>query len=582
MKIFNAILFCFFSMSLWSQQIPAELVPEFTDCEVCYKENQTSQQQVSYSGTCPIVSNDGRLYDSKFMPTSTQSIINVRVNFIFLQREDGTGNFQEDNPEDQALINDFITEMNTTYSNMSNPNSLSCYTGTDFISDARIRFVVNRVYIRDNYGWNNRHDDRTRSMCPDYSNWYLNYLDNQIVSNPNISRGINVYFTEDSINYRNYVELQNTTSYNGVPYACSQFPSLTNFLQTSKLHMPDTYSKYWHMKNKVPAQYHYTSWIPEVRSWEVSGVGRNLAHELGHSLWLYHTSPYYNSGGCLYSIMNPSGSSPRNYLPPPEIGRMHAALSLTNLRTFVPSDTYTGVKQISTIEAWNNIRLYQSLDITSSGQMTFQCDVTMPSQSYINVSGMLTIANSTIHSIQNDWGGIVVKSGGLLVLNSTTVSDYNITVESGGTIQIKGSLSVTGNHNINVLGGGYICIENGTSIQLSDYNSLIKINEGALNGVNPTLAIQSNCVSSPTTISITGSGLIIDYGQDIYIQNENINTNRFIGGKNIFIGNHVTTSKTQGDVIINNGANVVFDGKTVTFDNGFECTSGSTFEQKNH
>ena len=113
-------------------------------------------------------------------------------------------------------------------------------------------------------------------------------------------------------------------------------------------------------------------------------------------------------------------------------------------------------------------------------------------------------------------------------------------------------------------------------------NSLIKINEGALNGVNPSLSVLSSCISNPTDIIISGNGSIIDYSQDVYIQNQTISSNKYIGGKNIFVGNHVTTSQTAGDVLINNSANVIFDCKNIVFDPGFECAFGSTYEVKNH
>lgn len=58
-----------------------------------------------------------------------------------------------------------------------------------------------------------------------------------------------------------------------------------------------------------------------------------------------------------------------------------------------------------------------------------------------------------------------------------------------------------------------------------------------------------------------------------------ISSNRFIGGRNIYVGNSVTASKPQGDVVIKNGAYVIFDATgEVVFDKGFECEAGSTFE----
>ncbi|MEI6752965.1 MAG: hypothetical protein WCK78_07335 [Paludibacter sp.] len=228
------------------------------------------------------------------------------------------------------------------------------------------------------------------------------------------------------------------------------------------------------------------------------------------------------------------------------------------------------------------MRLYSGLNITSTGDMTFPCNMTMPYQANIQVLGRFTVDNSIIKSIQNDWGGITVKSGGLLVLNGTTISDYNITVEAGGSLIIKGSLVMSGNHAITVQSGGYLCVETGTTVQLTDYNSVIKIGEGSLNGVNPALSISSSCISNPSAIIPSGNGAIADFNQDMYIQNLTISASRYIGGKNIYVGNHVTTGQTAGDVKINSGANVIFDCKTTTFDAGFECVQGSSYEVKNH
>ena len=93
---------------------------------------------------------------------------------------------------------------------------------------------------------------------------------------------------------------------------------------------------------------------------------------------------------------------------------------------------------------------------------------------------------------------------------------------------------------------------------------------------NPALFGSSSCLSSGAH---SGAGSIIDYSQDVYIQNETISTNRYIGGRNIYVGSNVTTTKPQGNVIINNNANVIFDAaEKVVFDAGFKCTLGASYK----
>ncbi|MEI6755365.1 MAG: hypothetical protein WCK78_19675 [Paludibacter sp.] len=356
MKKIYLTVFYLLSLYLNAQQIPTNLLSDFVDYGTCSNSTNSSSQQVIYSGNCLQVADYGKLLGTKFKPSTSQSIIFIRLNLIFLQRADGTGNFQENNSEQMSLIDDAIIDMNRIYANLANPNDMACYSGTDFISDTRIQFIANKIFVKDNYGWNNCHD-HNGTKCPS-SPWYLDYLDNQIVLNSNILRGINVYFTEDSIKYKHYVEIKDS-AFKGAGYACSQFPSTINYSGSSKIHMPDKYTKYLHMINDVPIEFNQP-WIPNIRYWELNGIAVQLAHEIGHSLSLFHPDDpavyllFYPSTYCYSSLMNMAWGPPHNYLPPTEIGRMHAALSYSNLRTFVPTDAYTGVKDISTTETWNN------------------------------------------------------------------------------------------------------------------------------------------------------------------------------------------------------------------------------------
>jgi len=194
--------------------------------------------------------------------------------------------------------------------------------------------------------------------------------------------------------------------------------------------------------------------------------------------------------------------------------------------------------------------------------------------------------NASIIPIQiKDKSAILLKDKSSFIMNTLstmTIQDETIiTIESGATLQIKAgaNLNILGSGKIVVKAGGYICVEPGANINLQDYKSVIIMEEGAIYGANPLLFTSPSCSGS---ITKTGNGAIADFNQDVYIQNLTINASRYIGGKNIYIGNHVDTNHTYGDVQINNGANVIFDCKNVTFDAGFECALGSSFEVKNH
>jgi len=176
--------------------------------------------------------------------------------------------------------------------------------------------------------------------------------------------------------------------------------------------------------------------------------------------------------------------------------------------------------------------------------------------------GSLFKANSesTIHLKNNST--LVAENGSEVELDGA-----NLIVESGATLHIKSgaTLRIKNGGNVDVKSGGYLCIEQGAIVILQDYNSVIKMRQDATN--------------SCSAITYSGNGSIIDYSQDVYIQNETITTNRYIGGKNIYVGSNVTNTKPQGNVVITGGAHVIFDaaGKVI-FDTGFKCALGSSFE----
>ncbi|MDR1973898.1 MAG: hypothetical protein LBQ31_04395 [Bacteroidales bacterium] len=526
-------------------------------------------------------------YRVDFEPSSEQPIIYVRLNLVFLQRTDGTGGFHEDSIEHQSLIDDGITALNNAYSSLQDPGDSSCYKGNDFIGDTRIRFLSNKIYVKNNYWWNNGisrcpspTNQNCSSLCPNYNGWHLDSLDQIIVNDTTIPRGINIYFTQDSFNYNHMVEIRDSLNLLNHGVACSEFPNRNVHNHTSQLHMPDMYSTYWWFRN-VFCPTEGISWENETRNgWYVPYLlGKNLAHEIGHSLSLTHEGDFYDKNGCNDAVMYTSVGTgkngvqhERNYIPPPEIGEMYLGFSFANLRSFIPDNTYLGVKTISKTNYTMpyNMRLYHSLRIIDTASLTITKNITMPSDAEVEVYGRLIINNANITSIGDNWKGIRVKNNGYLEITSGNISDYNISVENGGRIVFNSGVVVSGDHSITIDSGGYLCLKN--PITLTDFNSRLKISDGVHWGV-PGL---TSCGSSTSSIAI-GNGVVVYTDRDVYIQNETINTNRYIGGRKIYVGQSVTTTIPYGDVSITNGANVVFEGQEIIFSSGFLSETGATF-----
>ena len=174
----------------------------------------------------------------------------------------------------------------------------------------------------------------------------------------------------------------------------------------------------------------------------------------------------------------------------------------------------------------------------------------------------------------------VLESGSLLEISA----DAKFVVKSGCTLKINhgANLLIRGAGRIEVESGGFICIENGANITLQDGLSVILLRTGYQLGVNTNVIPNpGTCISNLDAIAFSGNGSINTFSQDTYVQNETFTIDKYITGNNIFVGRAVTTSKPQGDVIINNGVKVIFEAtQNVNFEVGYEVKIGGSSETK--
>jgi len=306
-----------------------------------------------------------------FIDISNEPIKHVRTNFIFLRRNDGTGGFQANNPNHQQYINDMITNLNSTYSNVPSSYDPTCYNGAYGVySDAKIRFDVNVMYLNDTYAWNNENSTGSfYPFCPGYQGYHLTNLNNQIAQN-SPEPALNVFFTEDESAFQNIIIGQNCP-YTNLPFdyvSCSEYPT-SDFNLNQSVHFRNVFLKYyWMMNCVVDNNCNNPAWINDPPTWEEAyswlGAGRLQAHELAHSIDIVHVS-HNDCSHCLDYLMNNNGCSWGNFLSPIDIGNMHHALSHTSARKYVTADTYSNTPILVSQNAiWsNNSRIYSGLNI---------------------------------------------------------------------------------------------------------------------------------------------------------------------------------------------------------------------------
>lgn len=543
-------------------------------------------QSYAQVSNCNSVNYMSRSYAPLFIPNEDDSILHVRLNLIFIQKDDGTGNFQENDTAHQNFITTIMNILNTNIiADLKMPEA-DCFAGSesDLVRDMRIRFVDHRHYIPQSSVWDNGICNGSGRLCPNRYNWYLKCIDDSLNNAiPDSLKAINIYFTEDASTYHRCWEISDTadTSYLAecTTGGCSDFP-LYYTHASSQIHIICSYSKYWWFKNIVPqlASENYKQWYYQGMLLAAGGVASDMAHELGHSFGLHHPNEdlshvIYPDTGCMVTIMQPSGNSLRNFLPPQEIGWMYYNCMTTNLQYFIPTNTYLGTKTLNTTVTLPRMRMYYSPLIGSSGNVTMPCDMTFSPQGYIMVQngGILTVNGASLQSIQGSWGGIIVESGGKLILSDVSISDYNIVVKSGGSLIVTNDLTISGDHSITIEDGGYLCVDENASIDLEDAFSVIIASPNAILGC-PSCNI--NCVQTRSGLTNSGSGHFITYEGTKYLQNITISSDYLATGNITNAGYDVTSTQPYGNVVVEDGGELRIKANETTLTNGVEVQLG--------
>lgn len=315
--------------------------------------------------------------------------LHIRANAILLERADGSGNFNLKDKEEQNLFNDYLNNVNHSFSTLVKPTGdmSKCGNVTEFFPDTKIRIDFNIIEVRNSYYWNYLNsgaipEQKKFGGFSPTQNWYIKPLDDSI-SGLKIPKAINAYFTTNGSRFDELYRKKGE-GYDLAGNMAGEYPDVNNLKRSSQVHIPNVYLSYLMQRYQSPKNYN-TNW-EETKNWWLGNGG--VAHEFGHDFGLGHSNEYYRGNDCIYSLMSQKHDHPRNWLPPNEIRKIHWNLTQTNLMQFVtPESAYNAIWFLDKNTEWNKPRrFYHNFELGKGITLTINDVVILPPQSFVKLN----------------------------------------------------------------------------------------------------------------------------------------------------------------------------------------------------
>ncbi len=414
--------------------------------------NQQNQQNQS-NAPCSHNINAFPFNDINVIPNTNdpEARLKVHLNFIFVQKDDGSLMFDMGNPEHSTLFNDIVDHMNYMVSNLQYTDACLNSCPEDFISDLRIEFIPHFTQIQNTFYWNHEND------TPFFPNARNKPFLNEIVALARMEEsyyeeGFDLIYTaegteaEEQLLYPD-VYHWNLPSHNisnifqGGAVAYSMFPS-TNHQTNMQLHMTNSYRQYLsNIFNQAWLECEDIFWNLEQ---EAIDQAEGLMHEIGHGLGLSHGSacrvPCPTDDNPNATKIDPTNISSgsgceRVKLNGCQINTIWNRFMTTNLRSIVDCEEAHLVDYIVDEDmTWSNsLYLYGDVIVTNNATLTVTCELFFSEdRSIIVEKGSRLILDGALLSNMDNCD---YKWRGIKVVGDDDSFDFDVVVKNGSRIE---------------------------------------------------------------------------------------------------------------------------------------------------
>jgi len=343
------------------------------------------------------------------IPEFAQQKLKIHTNVIFVQNEEGKGNFDIDDPKWRDFFDDMYEDMNSRLATLQIPTADACSTNPSHYTNIALEFVPTYLELKHPTLW-----DHTTDQFPATLNSgnkaYLNEISDLAAQLPGYIEGFDVIITNDGPMYNKqtfdnpdnlpYWDLDYIPYYiwqgKGVWYSSRSVTE--DFSKRAVWHCPDFYL---HMHNGY--EYNGKQWFLDMELPKASGA---FLHEYFHYFDLGH----YQTNNIMFRAR-----AQRDALTGCQARIVYETLMTKHLRKYIICDQAIDHSiTISEEEVWkDNMKMIGDIEIVSGGSLTINCKMIMQEGAKVIVQqgGKLIVDQGTITSECEPWHGIEVYGG---------------------------------------------------------------------------------------------------------------------------------------------------------------------------
>gem|GEM_PF-7008080 len=352
--------------------------------------------------------------------------INLPVNFVIVQDENGNNNYDLNNQDHVNWLTDIAEKMNGRMDNLV-PENCDCNIPPIFYNNSRITYDVSFIEMQSEIWDHNVNDTNPIGSggkdlrCP-LGDHYVGQLNDELQSHPDYSEGINFFFTNG---------LEGAAQYNGWWY--SGFRCDSDLDHPALIHAPSSYSDYIFTIENIGNPNFQTP--AEVSN----NQGRTAAHELFHQFQI----EVGHRNSCQFNLMNgnssippaPNAQNPNTALHGCQLRQAYGTMMASHMAKYVPCiQSYDQEIEITTNENWDrSTKIFSNVRVISGASLTIECHIEMQQDGkiFVEEGGRLIVDGGEITSC-GTWYGIQVEGSttdnSVEIINDATIENATVGV----------------------------------------------------------------------------------------------------------------------------------------------------------